>query len=198
MSAYPRDPDNWYVEPSWVSERLFDEESFEGRVVDPCAGLGTIVRSARQDGIAAEGYDLRDRVIKGVRGGFDFLAPGDPYLPGTWPADNIVSNPPYSPPASQGGRRLEEVFVERALERARCKVAVFLPAKWLSGDRRGAWLESLPLYRVWFCSPRPSCPPGSLVAAGTASGSGTVDYAWLVFLKGFDGAATVRFLRRDG
>ena len=199
MSAFARDPDNHYVEPAWVSRRLFEVERFAGRIVDPCAGFGTMVASARLAGLQADGFDLRARANEhGIRGGFDFFADQSPYLPGIWPADNIVSNPPYGPAAEKGGLRLEEAFVARALDRARSKVAVFLPAKWLSGDRRGAWLESLPLYRVWFCSPRPSCPPGHVVAAGEAKGGGTVDYAFYVFLKGFQGSPTVHFLRRGG
>lgn len=201
MTVFARDPDNHYVEPSWVSERLFAVERFEGRVVDPCAGFGRIVASARAAGLQAEGYDLRQRdpfVYGYIPGDYDFLVPQGSYMPGTWPADNIVSNPPFGPAPYKGGRRLEEAFIERALARARCKVAVFLPAAFLNGSARGAWLEALPLYRVWFCSPRPSCPPGHVVAAGKEGGSGTTDYAWLTFLKGFSGSPSIHFLRRDG
>ena len=47
---WARDPHDWYVEPSWVSRRLFEEETFAGSVTDPACGLGIIVKSARESG----------------------------------------------------------------------------------------------------------------------------------------------------
>ena len=203
-TVWDRDPDAWYQEPSWPAERLFAVERFEGRVVDPCSGAGTIPNAARAAGLRAEAYDLRDRGFPGVIGGKDFFDPYA-YMPGTWPADNIVSNPPYATWAQLGRDRppgamprAEEEFLRLALTRARCKVALFLPAGWLHGEKRGAWLETLPLYRVYLVGPRPSCPPGTFLQAGNEAGNGTGDYSWFVFLKGFAGAPTVHWLRRDG
>jgi hypothetical protein len=31
---------DWYQEPIWVSQRLFDVEGFEGPIFDPCCGGG--------------------------------------------------------------------------------------------------------------------------------------------------------------
>ena len=64
MSAFARDPDNHYVEPAWVSRRLFEVERFAGRIVDPCAGFGTMVASARLAGLQADGFDLRARTAQ--------------------------------------------------------------------------------------------------------------------------------------
>lgn len=193
--VFERDADNWYAEPVWCSARLFAVEPFAGRVVDPCAGGGNIVRSAREAGLDVLGFDLRKRMSgEFIRHGLDFF--GDDYTPGTWPADNIVSNPPYGRGLS-GEARLEEQFVTVALLRARSKVAVFLPTVWANGGERGRWLETLPLYREYRLSPRPSCPPGRTILAGEKPGGGTVDYSWFVFLRGFSGAPTLHFLRRD-
>lgn len=190
-----RDPDQWYTEPAWCSERLFAVEAFSGRIVDPCAGTGRIVAAARAAGLTAEGFDLRERGIPGVRGGYDFLDRFGAYIPGTFPCGGIVFNPPYGASPDKGGKRLEEAAIDRALERAH-KVAAFLPTTFLNGERRSRWLETTPLYRVWLCSPRPSCPPGQMVLDGTAEGSGEIDYAWFVFLRGFQGPSTFGFLRR--
>lgn len=198
--SWTRDENNWYVEPEWCSRRLFDVVDFTGRIVDPCAGRGNIIRSAKDAGLVAEGHDLIDRRVSspdGAEGGRNFLT-GAGYMPGAWPVPNIVSNPPYGPnPDPSTKLRLEEYFIELALRRAVNKVAVFLPSAWLNGDKRSQWLEGLPLYRVYFLAPRPSCPPGAALVPGVEPSGGTKDYAWFVFLRGFDGPWTGHWMRRD-
>lgn len=188
-SLWAREPDDWYVEPAWCAERLFDVEPFLGRIWDPACGLGTIVAAAQAAGYAARGFDRVRRSAHCIDT-IDFL--GQVITAG----ENIVSNPPFrlADPDPRRGRR---GFVELALERAAFKVAMLLPANWARGDRRSRWLETTPLYRVWFLTPRPSMPPGHVIAAGGKPGNGTTDYAWFVWLKGFDGAPTLRWLRRE-
>ncbi len=190
---WERDPLNFYTEDAWCSRRLFAVERFTGAVVDPCAGTGRIVLAALEAELDARGSDIADRGLPHVAGRQDFLD-GDP-MPGAWPVDNIVSNPPYGP-GPDG--RLEERFLELALERSRRKVALFLPATWASGQKRIRWLTDLPLYRKYELSPRPACPPGRIVMAGEKVGGGTRDFAWFVFLHGYDGPPTLHFLDRDG
>jgi hypothetical protein len=179
---WARHEEDWYCEPSWVSERLFQLERFDGRIWDPACGGGNIVESAEKWGLDAVGSDKVDR----ANGRFevkDFLEPGT----SAW-RPNIVSNPPFG---------IAEKFVARALNVATCKVAMLLPSKWIQGDKRSRWLETTPFYRVWFITPRPSMPPGEVLAAGGKPGNGTTDYAWFVWLKGFDGDATVGWLRKN-
>jgi hypothetical protein len=102
--------------------------------------------------------------------------------------DNIVCNPPFG---------IAEKFVARALTKASRKVAMLLPANWVQGDKRSRWLETTPLRRVWFIAPRPSMPPGAAIEAGQKPGNGTTDYAWFVWLRGFDGYPEIRWLHRD-
>jgi hypothetical protein len=178
---WARDPNDWYVEPEWCSLRLFQEEKCEGAISDPACGRGTIVISALKSGLCAAGSDLVDR-------GFDStLTPCD-FLLTDIRAVNIVSNPPFD---------LAAKFVEKALKLAERKVAMLLPAIWVQGDKRSRWLQSTPLRRVYFITPRPSMPPGQVVEAGGKPGNGTTDYAWFVWLRGYDGAPEVRWLRRD-
>jgi hypothetical protein len=40
-------------------------------------------------------------------------------------------------------------------------------------------------------------PPGHVLEAGGKPGNGTTDYAWFVWLRGYDGFPEVRWLRRD-
>lgn len=194
--SFERDVNNFYVEPSWVTTRLCEAEEFEGLTVDPCAGGGNILKGAKAAGLQMYGTDLIDRGFQGVQGNNDFFAEG---RPGQWPVANIIANPPYGPwpDKSPGLRRIEERFIELALTRVHRKVAVFLDAGWDNASKRGAWLETLPLYRIYKVGPRPSCPPGDLYYSGNSKGNAKTDYSWFVFLRGYRGPPTTHRLRRD-
>lgn len=179
-NLWSRDPDDWYAEPEWCSRRLFATEKFQGAVWDPAAGFGTIVKSAIAAGLSAFGTDLIDRGYG--PGGIDFLK-----TEYTTPR-NIVSNPPFA---------LAQPFVVRALHLASAKVAMLLPAIWVQGDERSRWLETTPLQKVLFLTPRPSMPPGPILAAGAKPGNGTKDFAWFIWSRGHRYAPTIGWLRRD-
>lgn len=170
---------DFYVEPQWVSVRLFEFESFRGGIWDPAAGLGRIVLAARSVGLDVVASDIVDRGAADYTGNF-FAA--------SKRAPNIVSNPPFS---------IAEKFVKHALWLATDKVAMLLPSNWIQGDRRSRWLETTPLYRVWFIAPRPSMPPGEVITNGGKPGNGTTDYAWFVWQIGFSGARTFDWLHRE-
>jgi hypothetical protein len=173
--AYPR-VDEHYVEPFWVSERLFQEEGFKGRVYDPCCGFGRIVISALQAGHPAYGSDITDR-------GWDSTL--QDFLKHEGRHDNIVTNPPFD--------RIEEV-TSHAVALARHKVAIIMPTARLNAAR---WLEDLPLSRVWLLTPRPSMPPGHVILADGKIGGGKSDYCWLVFDVVNGGPVEMKWLRRD-
>lgn len=179
---WERHPEDWYVEPHWCSRRLFDVERFEGHVTDPACGLGRIIESAEDAGLLAFGFDLVKRSDWCLQT-IDFLSE---ISAGTF--RNIVSNPPFG---------IADEFAKHALEVTEHKVALLLPTKWMNSAARGAWLETTPLRRVWLLSPRPSMPPGPVIEAGVKPGNGTTDFAWFVWLRGYDGHPEVRFLRRD-
>lgn len=179
--VWARDPDDWYVEPAWTAERLFQVEPFVGRIWDPACGIGTIVKAAQAFGYDAAGSDKIARSECCVSP-MDFL---DQVIT---LGENIVCNPPFG---------IAQRFVELALQRAAYKVAMLLPSDWLHGDKRSRWLEGTPLYRVWFLTPRPSMPPGRVIQAGLKPGGGKEDFAWFVWLKGFDGQPSVRWLRKN-
>jgi hypothetical protein len=178
--VWARDPHDYYREPDWCSERLFQVETFEGRVCDPAAGSGAIVRAAKAAGLTAYGCDIVDR-------GFDYYQITD-FLKSGARTENIVSNPPFG---------CSQEFVARALRLSARKVAMLLPTTWLNGAARSRWLETTPLRRIWILAPRPSMPPGRLVDAGGKPGNGTKDFMWAVWLRGYDGRPEIQWLRRD-
>jgi hypothetical protein len=175
---WARENADWYVEPEWVSSRLFDVEPFAGTIHDPAAGLGRIVAAARTHGYPATGADIVDRA-----GGFsaaDFLTTGGPL-------DNVVINPPFA---------LAHQFAAHALARTRHKVALLFPVARLNAA--GKWLIRMPLYRVWLLTPRPSMPPGDVILCGGKPKGGRTDFAWLVLDKAFTGTPTIDWLGRNG
>lgn len=166
---WERHTDDWYVEPLWCSERLFHVEQFDGAIWDPACGGGNIVKSALASGYHVTATDKVKRwdgarVLNFLEAELDVGA-----------ADNIVSNPPF---------KHAQEFVEVALAIACHKVAMLLPAAWVQGDKRSRWLESTPLETVYFIAPRPSMPPGEVIAAGQKPGNGTTDFAWFVWNLG--------------
>jgi hypothetical protein len=179
---WERDENDWYVEPSWCSQRLFEEEKFEGEILDPCCGWGRIVRAAVDAGYPVKASDIiirpsGDAAVDRLKCRVDFRD-----LKG--PVTNIVCNPPYS---------VLPGFTQAALKLARRKVAVIFPVARLNAAH---WLVGAPLCRVWLMTPRPPMPPGSYLEAGHRPGGGRVDFAWLVFGHGHTGPAELRWLHR--
>jgi len=180
--AYPR-VDEHYVEPHWVSERLFQEEHFSGRIYDPACGFGRIVVTALKAGYDAYGTDIVDRSGRGVDSYQSY--PTEHFLDHESVHDNIVSNPPFD---------IFKEFAQHALARAHRKVALIMPTARLNAAR---WLESTPLQSVWLLTPRPSMPPGRVITENGKVGGGKSDYCWLVFEHGYAGHPELKWLRRD-
>ena len=180
---WARDPDDWYIEDSWCSRRLFEEEPFEDSIIDPACGIGRIVASARTVGLFAVGADIIKRS--------EFCCHQKDFLSDDWSSHvikNIVCNPPFA---------IADKFVELALERAWWKVAMLLPATWHFGDKRARWLKTTPLRRILALTPRPSMPPGAVIMSGEKPGGGTKDFAWYIWQRGWDCAPEIGWLHRD-
>lgn len=180
---WARHPQDWYVEPEWVSRRLFAVEDFSRDVpiFDPSCGFGRILQAADGAGYLVYGTDIVSRST--------WCDAEENFLLSTEPAMSIVSNPPFG---------IADAYTKHALRVAQEKVALLLPTKWMNSAKRGAWLETTPLRRVWLLGPRPSMPPGPVIEAGIAPGNGTVDFAWFVWERGYEGRPELRWLRRDG
>jgi hypothetical protein len=179
---FARDAHHWYVEPTWCSRRLFEEEKFDGEILDPCCGWGRIVRSAIDAGYPVKASDVvirpnGDAEVDRLKCQADFRD-----LKG--PATNIACNPPY---------HALPTFTQAALKLARRKVAVIFPVARLNAAH---WIMRAPLLRIWLMSPRPPMPPGTYLEAGHKPGGGRVDFCWLVFAHGHTGPAEVRWLHR--
>lgn len=195
-AVFDRADDNWYVDPPSVAEALFRVERFSGWVSDPCCGMGNILRMASRAGYGVTGFDRTPRAAHfKTMTGVLHQAPVD-FLSGDadrfrW--DNIVMNPPYGP-GEKNQQRLEEQFIDRALQLARGKVAAVLRLAWLAS--RIEWLKSRGCIRIWAIHTRPSMLPGESLVDGEMPGGGTVDYAWFIFIRGADMAPVLDVAKR--
>jgi hypothetical protein len=173
-----RDPLEHFVEETWVSRALFEARDFGDVIVDPCAGFGNIVASARAAGLRAYGSDIVARA-PGIAGGRDFLS-GDWRAPKRAGAEfAIVTNPPF------GGRKpLIRDIARLALERAP-KVAILIPTRRIGPA--GDWLEDLPLVEELHVRVRTSLWPGAeyrrRVEAGEKLKAGKDPVTWLIFQR---------------
>jgi hypothetical protein len=191
-SGYPRNENNFYVEPRWAVDIMLDAVAFDGEVLDPCCGIGTIVSACLDRGIPARGSDIAERGFGTVRDMFSI----------TEPVDNIISNFPYGHRKEAGtdGRKLHE-RVEHCLGLVRRKLVLILPLTfWESRERQPFFLRYPP---AWFapCSDRPSMPPGTLEGLRDHNGAviqppssgATAPYAWFGWETGFRGETRVKF-----
>ena len=172
-STYARAALEWYQEPPWVTERLLDQQRFDGGAHDPACGAGTIPGVLQAAGLPASGADIVDRA-GGKFARRDFLIP----IPApTWP--NIICNPPASKLVA---------FVEQALRRVEPGglVAVLAPLKWAASQGRYALFSRPEMERMVILSRRPSIPPGELLKAkGEAiRKGGTIDFGWFLWRVG--------------
>lgn len=175
--VWEREANEHYVEPEWCSKRLFEEEAFSGPIHDPCCGFGRIPSAALAAGKCGTGRDLVDR----ANGEW----PIEDFLTSTQQRDNIVCNPPFN---------IADKFALHALNIAALKVAMIFPTARLNAAH---WIKGTPLQRVWLMTPRPSMPPGEVIARGEKPGGGKMDYCWLVWRHGHEGEPELRWLRRD-
>lgn len=175
---WQREEHEHYVEPEWCSRRLFEVEKFQGDIWDPACGFGRIPKAAIAAGYTAAGTDIVDRGYGQAFSVRDFLD-----CSCSWP--NIVSNPPFD---------IFQPFATQALKIARHKVAMIWLVRTLPAAR---WLRDTPLARIWLLTPRPSMPPGHVIAAGEKPGGGKQDFCWLVWDKSHTGPASIGWLHRD-
>jgi len=167
-----------YVEPEWVSSRLFEVEQFPGLIWEPFAGWGRIAEAARAAGYTVRATDITDRgyPLDAVE---DFLN-----IDHIDPKTSIVGNPPFT-----------DAIVQHAIKLNPIKMALVWPfarivAAW-------PWLATAPLAHIWMLTPRPAMPPASYIAAGKKPEGARVEHCWLIFERDYDGLPQLGWMHRD-
>jgi hypothetical protein len=172
-SGRERDRLNWYVEPGWCVDALFDALPDLRALHDPCAGGGTIVDRALARGFRATGADIVDRA--------DGRFPTLDFLTDTATYPNLVTNPPYLP-KEQG-----PAFVKHALRRVvpGGHVALLVSLNFFASRGRHQIFADPQCELILFLSRRPSMPPGQVlrVFGEAIRKNGSTDYGWAVFQR---------------
>jgi hypothetical protein len=168
-----------YVEPHWLSARLFEVERFSGPVWDPFCGWGRIAEAARAAGYKVRATDRADRKYPAFDGVLDFLT-----VDRIDPDVSIVGNPPFTDAIAQHAIRLDPIKMALVWPFAR------IVAAW-------PWLATAPLAHVWMLTPRPAMPPASYIEAGKKPEGARVEHCWLIFERGYDGLPQLGWIRRD-
>ena len=174
---FPRTEHDLYVEPHWVSQRLFEEEKFPGTIWDPCCGTGRIVEAAKAAGLPVFASDIADHGYNSAR--INFLTEPTPIRP----PFSVVTNPAY---------KLKGEIAHRAFALGAVKVALFLPIAQMNAAWR--WLDGLPRGFMYLVTPRPPVPP--LVVK--KPGGGRPDFVWLILDSRPEGHSGWAWLHRDG
>lgn len=159
---------DFYPTPEWATEALFEEEKFEGLVLEPACGDGAMMRVIERHN-PCEGYDILS--------GTDFLLEQRKF-------PNVVTNPPF---------KIAKEFIEHAKVVADHKIALFLKLAFLEGQSRVAMFRdtSFPLARVHVFSKRVTFHPGGIE---DRKRSGTMAFAWFVWDREHEGPATINWI----
>lgn len=161
-----RASNDWYPTPPEATEALLRVETFDGDILEPACGDGSMSRVLEAHGYVVHSYDLIYRNFG--EGGHDFLASAHR-------AANVVTNPPFT---------LAEEFVKHALDVTTGKVAILAKLAFLEGAKRRVMFESTPLKSVYVFSKRVS-----FYANGEKGdrGNSMIAFCWLVWQHGYGG-----------
>jgi hypothetical protein len=123
---FERAAKDFYIEPPWISVRLFQVERFPSRtILDPCTGTGRIADAAKAAGYRVMTADIFDRGYPGCKVQ-DFLQRKSA------PA-SVAGNPPFN---------AVEAFAEHAFAIGADKVALAFVTQRLNAAHH--WLRELP------------------------------------------------------
>lgn len=190
-NKYAKEPFAFYPEGPSASDALFRSGLIEkgSLIYDPACGCGSIHRMALRNGFQAQNSD--------IRAGWDFLAnqsvaPTLKHQPCV-----VVTNPPYGPldPAKPKGPRIEEAFIEHAMDLGAAEVWILMPLPWMGA--RVPWLTTAGCTEVHVLRPRLSVLPFSEMKAGRWPGGGGKDYAWYRFAPQGRDAPKLFAMQRD-
>lgn len=188
--ADPRDALDYFPTPPWATRALCEwlakhlAEPLEiQRVWEPACGELHMARPLREYFASVHATDVvRYTPDHGI---CDFLLDGPSHGEFDW----IITNPPFG---------IGDWFVQKAIERARRGVAMFVRSSFAEGEKRYEGLftdEDRPAYELVFCE-RVVCLKGRLIQAGRPDpfnldddgdprkASTATSYVWLIWLPG--------------
>lgn len=199
--SYAQQAEQWYVEPRFMVEQIFDALDFRaGTIWDASCGGGNILDVAADRGLETFGSDIVDRPSRDRRHPFrmvDFLSLKS--LPFRRPPGGKVSllcNPPYGKVgsvANMGTRFVEHArrYLADELER----MAFIVPIEFAAGQERFELYSRDRPSHLLIASQRPSMLSGELLEQGRKAKGGMADYCVLVWTIGGPHRCETRWLR---
>lgn len=167
-------------------------EQFNGGIWENCCGEGHLSKRFEELGYEVVSTDLIDRGYG--QGGVDFFDVKEALAP------NIVTNPPY---------KFAKEWAEHSLELLPegGKLALFLPIQFLESEARRKLFQISPPQTVYVCVNRVLCGMNGDFSAKDKDGntlynkdgtpkkmSSAKCYAWFVWVKGFTGITSVKWI----
>lgn len=182
-SAQARELNDFYATEPKAMELLLENERFKPSIWECACGQGHLSKVLLANGYKVLSTDLVNRGygISGVN--FLTVPKGKLNLTDT----DIITNPPYS---------LAQDFVEHALDLLPDggKVAMFLKLTFMEGKARKPLFVAAPPFRIYVSSSRLKCAKNGDFTIYDKGASSAVAYGWYVWIKGFTGTTTIKWI----
>ena len=183
IENHVRETNDYYATEPKAIRLLLELETFKGDIWECACGEGHISKELEIMGYKVLSSDLIDR---GFGKQFNFVI-GDfnKFLDenGMTKKINIITNPPY---------KIAQEFIERALNIIDdgCKLALFLPIRYLEGKARRKFFDKCPPKVLYVSSGRIIC---AINGDFKSIKGNAITYAWFIWQKGFKGETTLRW-----
>lgn len=183
---------DYYATEPKAADLICEVEQFDGGIWENCCGEGHLSKRFIELCNEVVSTDLIDRGYG--QGNIDFFKCDKALAP------NIVTNPPY---------KYAKEWVEHSLELIETgkKVALFLPIQFLESDSRRNLFKNNPPKTVYVCVNRILCGINGDFTAKDKDGntlynkdgqpkkmSSAKCYAWFVWVKGYKGDTTLKWI----
>tara|TARA_B100001109_G_scaffold60088_1_gene48794 strand:- start:163 stop:723 length:561 start_codon:yes stop_codon:yes gene_type:complete len=160
-----REKDDFYATPPEAVDELLKVEKFEGKIFEPCCGMGHISKFLEEKGYEVESSDLIDR---------GFGTPRRDFLFEREKRDNIITNPPF---------KLATKIAHHCQQIAEKKTALLLKIQFLEGRERNELFAMYPPARIWVFSKRIT----TMKDGNEHYKNGMFCLAWFVWETGYQG-----------
>ena len=156
---------DWYPTPTWGTEALLRYENFNGKILEPCCGDGSMAKVLSNSGYDVIASDLYDRGYGNQKDAFDY----------TNKISNLITNPPFN---------LAEELIDHFLPLVEEKLCLLLRTSFVEGVGRYnkfyANIDTRPS-RIRTFSKRLTMVPGN--SEPNVKVSGTVSFSWFIWDK---------------
>ena len=179
-----REKDDFYATEPKAAELLCEVENLSHNIWECACGQGHLSEVFKAHGHNIRSTDLVDRGYGEV--GFDFLSLLNPVYEYPYEGD-IITNPPY---------KYAVDFIRMALRLVGegYKVAMFLKVQFLEGKERKKLFAEYPPKTIYVSSSRLLCAKNGEFEQMKAAGGSAVAYAWFVWVKGYTGDTTIKWI----